>query len=96
MRLKEASKTAPSTLDLFREQARKEGLGFGSVENAPAEADIPPSDGEYDTALTEGGNPAAAAPSADPGASAPSLTGKLKPAPSFGSGGGGGSSSLGG
>ncbi len=95
---KEAAQAAPSTLDLFREQARKEGLGLGGGENPEAGGEVQQAAEGTDSSLTEAGNASAAAPTADPAAGAPGAAAKLQAAPSFGSAGGGagGGASMGG
>lgn len=77
----------PSTLDMFREQARKDGLGglaaeAGDSSGKDASAEAPAGD---NSAAAQGAAPAAGADAA--GAGAP----KLQAAPGFGSKGGGGS-----
>jgi hypothetical protein len=90
---RDASAAASSTLDMFREQAKKDGLGLGgegaegSNANASAEAPATPSDSSADAA--------AAAPAADSAASGGGAGGgpKLQASSGFGSKGGGGGAS---
>lgn len=82
-----ASSAASSTLDMFREQAKKDGLGLGgeaaegSNANASAVAPAAPTDASADAA--------ASAPGADGGAAMP----KMQASAGFGSKGGGGGAS---
>lgn len=86
---RDASAAASSTLDIFREQAKKEGLGLGgeaaegSNPNASSEAPAAPADASADAA--------ASAPGADGGAAAGGGGPKLQASAGFGgkSGGGG-------
>lgn len=90
---RDASAAASSTLDMFREQAKKEGLGLGgeaaegSNPNASSEAPAAPADASADAA--------AAAPGADGGAAGGGGP-KLQASAGFGSKGGGGGGAGGG
>lgn len=84
---RDASAAASSTLDMFREQAKKDGLGLGgeaaegSNPNASSEAPAAPADASADAA--------ASAPGADGGAAGGGAP-KLQASAGFGSKGGGG------
>lgn len=84
---RDASVAASSTLDMFREQAKKDGLGLGgeaaegSNANASSEAPAAPADASADAA--------ASAPGADGGAAGGGAP-KLQSSAGFGSKGGGG------
>ena len=86
---RDASAAASSTLDMFREQAKKDGLGLGgeaaegSNANASSEAPAAPADASADAA--------ASAPGADGGAAGGGAP-KLHASAGFGSKGGGGAS----
>jgi len=89
---RDASAAASSTLDMFREQAKKDGLGLGgeagegSNANASSEAPAAPADASVDAA--------ASAPGADGGAAGGGAGGpKLQASAGFGSKGGGGGAS---
>jgi hypothetical protein len=85
----------PSTLDLFREQAKKDGLGFaGEGGGSAGEGGTATPAGPSGAAPADGNSPAAGAASADSSADAPAAHGKLLPASglSGGAGAGGGGS----
>lgn len=87
---RDASAAASSTLDMFREQAKKDGLGLGgeaaegSSANASSEAPAAPADASADAA--------ASAPGADGGAAGGGAP-KLQASAGFGGKGGGGGAS---
>ncbi|MBI4349852.1 MAG: hypothetical protein HY550_00280 [Elusimicrobia bacterium] len=89
---RDASAAASSTLDMFKEQARKEGLGLGG-EGADGSADASAA-APTDAAANASADAAAAAPGADGGASGAGGP-KLQASAGFGSkaGGGGGGAS---
>ncbi len=88
-----AAASEPSTLDLFREQAKKDGLGFaGEGGGAAGEGGAPNPADAAGSAPVDANNPAAGAASADPSADAPAAHGKLMSASGFGAGAGGGGS----
>jgi len=87
---RDASAAASSTLDMFREQAKKDGLGLGgeagegSNANASSEAPAAPADASVDAA--------ASAPGAEGGAAGGGMP-KMQASSGFGSKGGGGGAS---
>lgn len=90
---RDASAAASSTLDMFREQARKDGLSLGADGGSSEAGDASAVDGEgYD----DGAYSASADASADGGAVAPGAAGsgmpRLKKSSGFGGKGGGGGS----
>jgi len=90
-RQKESAASEPSTLALFSEQAKKEGLGMGG-EGAPAGdkgAASPEAAAEPDPVQADANNSAASAASADTSAGAPGGAGKLQASSGFGGKGGG-------
>lgn len=89
---KEDASASASTLDLFREQAKKDGLGLSAEDGAAAEEN---KDASAESAAADGAadaNAPAPAASANPAADAPAGA-KLQGAFGFGSKGGGGGSS---
>ncbi|MFA6435292.1 MAG: hypothetical protein WCW52_11410 [Elusimicrobiales bacterium] len=88
---KAGASASDSTLDMFREQARKDGLGLGAQEEADAGKQSASAEDE-----AAGGQEADAGAAAAPAAPAPNasagLGGKLQPVAGFGDAKGGGSS----